>query len=191
MSAGVKKSKQSTLDNVYFQFKIPRTKEPGKPRKEIIINYVASTPKEEDELELKTGFSLLPSKDSFSKINLDLFFEEHLLNSVTLLIPQSSLLNDSFEYPQILDMKGIGEGNYRIRVEMYEPWSSDEKLNFTFKETTVKYTSRKRELRLVKIPKVRSVAGTDLTVVSPDAKNIYHEIEQDLKKESLSKRDEW
>ena len=191
MSKAVKQSKQSTLDNIYFQFNVPKTKEPDRPSKEIIIGDVACTPKEEDELELKIGFSLLPSKTFFSKINLDLFFEETPLNSTTLLITQSSLLNDSFEYPQVLDMKGIGEGNYLIRIEMYEPWSSDEKLNFTFKEITVPYTPKNRESRLVKIPTVRRLAGTDLTVVSSDVKNIYHEIDQDLKKESLSQRDEW
>ena len=88
-------------------------------------------------------------------------------------------------------MKGIGAGNYLIKVEMYELWSSGEKLNFTLKEITVQYVPQTRESRLVKIPTVKSVAGTDLTVVSSSAKNIYHEIEQDLKKESISKRDEW
>ena len=63
-------------------------------------------------------------------------------------------------------MKGIAEGNYLIRVEMYEPWSSGEKLNFTSKEIAVQYVPQTRADRLVKIPTVKSVAGTDLTVVS-------------------------
>ena len=74
---------------------------------------------------------------------------------------------------------------------MYEPWSSGEKLNFTSKEITVQYVPQTREARLVKIPTVKSVAGTDLTVVSSTAKNIYREIEQDQKQEAISKRDEW
>ena len=88
-------------------------------------------------------------------------------------------------------MKGIVAGEYLIRVEMYEPWSSGEKLNFTSKEITVQYVPQTREARLVKIPTVKSVAGTDLTVVSSSAKNIYREIEQDQKQEAISKRDEW
>ena len=37
-------------------------------------------------------------------------------------------------------MKGIAAGNYLIRVEMYEPWASEEKLNFSEKEIGVHYT---------------------------------------------------
>jgi len=88
-------------------------------------------------------------------------------------------------------MKGIAAAEYPIRVEMYEPWSSGEKLNFSFKEIAVQYVPQNREVRLVKIPTVKSVAGKDLTVVSSCAKNIYREIEQDQKQEAISKRDEW
>jgi len=186
----VKHAKQSTLDDLSFQFTINRTQEAIKPTKEIIINKISDTTKE-DELALKVEFSLLPSKTSFSKINLDLFFQEHLLNSTTISIPQSTLLSDTSEFPLILDMKGIIAGEYPIRVEMYEPWSSGEKLNFTFKEIAVQYVPQTREARIVKIPTVKSVAGSDLTVISSSAKDIYREIERDQKQEAISKRDEW
>jgi hypothetical protein len=186
----VKQAKQSTLEDISFQFNINRTKEAIKPSKAIVINQILDTTNE-DELALKVEFSLLPSKASFSKVNLDLFFQEHLLNSTIISIPQSTLLNDTSQFPLILDMKGIVAGKYPIRVEMYEPWSSGEKLNFTFKEITVQYVSKTREARLVKIPTVKSVAGSNLTVVSSSAKNIYREIEQDQKQESMSRRDEW
>jgi len=190
VAVDVKRAKQSTLEDLSFQFNINRAKEANKPTKAIVINNIADTTKE-DELALKVEFSLIPSKVSFSKINLDLYFQEQLINSTPLYISQSSLLGDSLEFPQFLDMKGIGAGNYLIRVEMYEPWSSGEKINFTTKEITVQYVPQTRTERLVKIPTVKSVAGADLTVVTSIAKNIYREIEQDLKKESVSKRDEW
>ena len=190
VAVDVKRAKQSTLEDLSFQFNINRAKEANKPTKTIVINNIADTTKE-DELALKVEFSLIPSKVSFSKINLDLYFQEQLINSTPLYISQSSLLGDSLEFPQFLDMKGIGAGNYLIRVEMYEPWSSGEKINFTTKEITVQYLPQTRIERLVKIPTVKSVAGVDLTVVTSIAKNIYREIEQDLKKESVSKRDEW
>ncbi len=88
-------------------------------------------------------------------------------------------------------MTGIAEGSYLFRVEMYELWSSGEKLNFTAKEVVVQYVPQTRESRLVKIPTVKSDAGAGLTVVSSAAKNIYREIEQDQKQEAISKRDEW
>ena len=188
--ANVGQVKQSTLDDLYFQFNIQKTKGAIKPTKSIIIDNITNIIKE-DELALKVEFSLLPSKASFSKINLDLYFHEQLLNSTPLSIPQSPLLNDRLEYPQIVDMKGMGAGEYLFRIEMYELWSSNEKLSFSTKEIIVQYIPQSRQSRLVKIPTVKSVAGTDLTVVSSSAKNIYREIEQDLKKESISKRDEW
>jgi hypothetical protein len=43
----------------------------------------------------------------------------------------------------------------------------------------------------VKIPTVKSVAGTDLAVVSSSAKKILSDVEQNLKKESESKKDYW
>jgi hypothetical protein len=190
IAVDVKQAKQSTLEDLSFQFNIERTRDAIKPTKEIVINKILDTTKE-DELALKIEFSLLPSKASFSKINLDLFFQEHLLNSTTISIPQSTLLNDTSEFPLILDMEGIVAGEYLIRVEMYELWASGEKLNFSFKEIAVQYVPQNREARLVKIPSVKSVAGTDLTVVSSSAKNIYREIEQDKKQEEIGKRDEW
>ena len=190
VSVDVKEMKQSTLEDLSFQFNIDRNKESIKSTKEIVINSVFETTKE-GELDFKVEFSLLPSKASFSKVNLDLYFQEQLLNSTTISIPQSNLLNDTSEFPIILDMKGIVAGEYLFRVEMYEPWSSGEKLNFTSKEIAVQYVPKTREERLVKIPTVKSVAGTDLTVVLSSAKDIYREIEKDQKQQAMSRRNEW
>jgi hypothetical protein len=190
MAVDVKQAKQSTLEDLSFQFNINRIKEAIKPTKAIVINSIADTTKE-DELALKVEFSLIPSKASFSKINLDLYFQEQLINSTPLYISQSSLLGDHLEFPQFLDMKGIVAGEYLIKVEMYEPWSSGEKLNFTAKEIIVQYVPQTRASRLVKVPTIKSVAGTDLTVVSSSVKDIFREIEQDQKQEAISKRDEW
>jgi hypothetical protein len=98
-------------------------------------------------------------------------------------------MGDSLEFPQFLDMNGIGAGDYLIRVEMYELWSSGEKLNFTSKEITVTYMPHNRAERLVKIPTVKSVAGADLTVVSSSTRDIFREIEQDQKHEAKSKKE--
>jgi hypothetical protein len=190
MKVNVEQSRQSTLQDLSFQFNIERTKQTSKSTKTILINHIFEETKE-DELSLKVEFTLLPSKASFSKINLDLYFQENMLNSTPLTIPQSQLLNDSFEVPQVLEMKGITAGEYLIRVEMYEPWTEGEKLNFTTKEIIVHYVPQTRADRLVKIPTVKSVAGIDLTVLSSAAKNIFQDIEQNQKQETTSKRDEW
>jgi len=184
-----KNFKQSTIDSLAYQFDIQKSNT-EKPQKTIVITGINHVPKE-NELGVKIWFNLLPSKASFSKIILDLYFQDHLLNSATLAIPQSLLLNDSFEHSLVLDMSGIREGDYVIRVEIYELWDANEKLNFTSKEGIIHYVPMTREERLVKIPTVKSVADTDLAVVSTAAKGILSEINDDLRRESESKRDQW
>jgi len=183
-------TKQSTLDNVSFQFNIPKPKLSGEPTKAIIINEIISSVKD-DEFTLSVDFTLIPSKASFSKVNLDLFFDDQLLNSLTLRIPQSTLLNDKFVYPLALNMKGISQGNYLIRIEMYELWSSDEKLNFTSKTIVLDYIPQTKETRLLKVPIVKHIADSNLTVVSSSARTIYQELERDQKRELSSNKDEW
>jgi len=190
MKVAANQSKQSTLDIMSLQFNIPRVTAATKPIKEIMINTVEYAVNE-DELALKIGFSFLPSKDAFSKVHLDLFFQDVLITSTVLRIPQSSLLHDSFEYPLILDMKGIEAGKYLLNVEMYELWSYSEKLNFASKQIVINYVPKTRESRYRKVPTIKTVAGNDLTVVSSSAKNIFDELEQNQKKEEISKRDEW
>jgi hypothetical protein len=88
-------------------------------------------------------------------------------------------------------MKGIREGDYIIRVEIYELWDANEKLNFTSEERIIHYVPISREERLVKIPTVKSVADFDLAVVSSAAKGIFGELNDDLRRETESKRDQW
>jgi hypothetical protein len=88
-------------------------------------------------------------------------------------------------------MKGIPAGSYTIKVEMYELWSSGEKLSEGLKELNVNYEPQTRESRFVKVPTVKSVAGKDLAVVSEPEKIVFRELEKTIKKEQLSKRDDW
>jgi len=190
MSQKPKLPKQLTLEN------LPKAKE--KPtqiptpiqKKRIVITEIATLTKE-DELEIKVGFTLVPSKNSFSKVKLDLWFNNQQIKSFSIRIPQSPLAKDEFELTPVLDMKGLPAGNYCIKVEMYELWSSGEKLLQTFKEVTVDYVPLTRESRLVKVPSVKSVVGTDLAVVSESEQDLYRDIEKTTKKEQLSKRDDW
>jgi hypothetical protein len=55
----------------------------------------------------------------------------------------------------------------------------------------VDYVPQTRESKYVKIPSVKSIAGTDLMVVSESEKNIYRDIEETMKKENSSNRDSW
>jgi hypothetical protein len=101
------------------------------------------------------------------------------------------LSRDEFELTPVLDMKGIAAGSHYIKVEMYELWSEGEKLSFTQKEVTVQYVPQNKESRLIRIPAVKSFGGTDLVVVSESDKNIYREIQEATKRESITKRDQW
>jgi len=159
-------------------------------KKQIEITEISSDTKE-DELALKIGFKLSPSKLSFSKVNAELFFDGQKLNAVRISIPQSPLARDDFEFSSVLDMRGIAAGPHVIKIEMYELWNSGQKLNCATKEVTVDYVPVRREDKLIKIPIVKSVAGTGLEVVSDSEKDVYREIEESMKKESASKRDDW
>jgi hypothetical protein len=182
-------SKQSTLDDLSFQFNIQKP-DAAKSVKGIVISEISNVIRE-DELALRIEFTLLPSKLAFSKLNLDLYFEDQLLKSITLGIPQSVLLNDDFDFPMVLDMRGIRAGKYIVRVEMYELWPSGEKLSFVSKEIIADYVPQKIESRLVKIPIIKNISILNLMVVSSSEKSIYIDLEDYLKKESMSQRDQW
>ncbi len=191
MPKNLKASKQLTLDRLPSAPK----KEPSKTtlqvqEKRIIITEIGTLTKE-DELALKVGFKLVPSKTAFSRVKSDLWFDNQQISSVSIRIPQGPLAADDFELTPVLDMKGIPAGSHIIKVEMYELWSSGEKLSQATKEMTVDYVPQTRESRLVKVPILKSVAGTDLVVVSELEKDIYREIEKTMKKEHNSKRDDW
>lgn len=191
MREAVKQSKQTTLDDLPD---VPQKKTvkgvESESKKQIIITEIGTVTKE-DELTLEIGFRLIPSKTAFSKIRADLFFNEQKLNSVSITIPQSPLAANDFELTPVLGMKGIKAGSHTIKVEMYELWPTGEKLSSTSKEVTVEYVPQTRESRFIEIPIVKSYEGVDLAVVSESDKSIYHEIEETMKKELLSKRDEW
>jgi hypothetical protein len=187
----LKAHKQLTLDNLQ-NAPVKESNKATTPiqEKHIIITEIGAITRE-DELALKVGFKLLPSKTAFSKLKSTLWFDNQQISSVIVRIPQGPLAGDEFELTPVLDMKGITAGSYSIRVEMYEPWSNGEKLSFTSKEVTVEYVPKTRESRLIEIPIVKSFGGGDLVVVSESDKNIYREIEETMKKESVTKRDEW
>ena len=187
----LKAPKQLTLDNLQND-PIKESDNATKPiqEKQIIITDIGAITRE-DELALKVGFKLLPSKTAFSKVKSDLAFDNQQISSRLVRIIQGPLAGNEFELTPVLDMKGINAGSHSIKVEMYEPWSNGEKLSFTSKEVTVEYVPKTRESRLIKIPIVKSFGGSDLAVVSESDKNIYREIEETIKQESDAKRDEW
>jgi hypothetical protein len=191
MRAEANHSKQTTLGS------LPQTQraEPAKVavpemKKQIEITEICTSIRE-DELVLKVGFKLQPSRTPFSRVTSDLYFDGHKIDSLRLRILQGPLATDDSEFSSVLDMTGIGEGMHTLRVEIYELWSSDEKLTSTSKEVTVKYVPLKREDRLIRAPIVKSVAGVDLAIVADSEKKIYRQIEEEMKKEAVSKRDQW
>jgi len=124
-------------------------------------------------------------------VKSDLSFDNQLVNSVVIRIPQGPLAADECEYAAVLDMQGIAAGLHTIKVEMYERWGSDERLCETIKEKPIDYVPQTRQSRLVRVPSVKSVAGTDLTVASGSEKDIFETIAQTQKKEQISRRDNW
>jgi hypothetical protein len=162
----------------------------NKPKKLIVITDIGFVTKE-DELALRIEFGLFPSKKLFSKIRTELFFDGQKLRSVSIMIPQTPLPIDDFELTTVFDMKGITAGSHVIRVEMYELWDSGEKFTCASKEVRIDYVPLRREDKLIKVPTMKNVAGKDLVVVSESEKDIYREIDENIRKEAVSKRDNW
>ena len=134
--AEIAQSRQTTFDNLPSREQSGNQAETQTSKKQIIITDVASAAGE-DELAVKIGFRLVPSKAAFSKITLELYFDREKFYSTPISIPQSKLATDDFEFPRVLDMKGIAAGFHVINVEMFELWSSGEKLSATSREVTI------------------------------------------------------
>jgi len=191
MSSEIKYSKQTTLGRVQKVSKNEASKTPVPEHKKQIEITEITTSTREDELTLTVGFRLLPSRTAFSKVASDLFFDKQKIDFLRLSILQGPLATKESEFSSVLDMTGIPEGKHTLRVEMYEPWASDEKLTPTSKEVTLDYVPLKREDRLIRVPIMKSVAGAGMDIVSETQKNIYREIDEEMKKESEGRRDYW
>jgi hypothetical protein len=191
MRTDINHSNQTTLGNPPEPNKSePATAVLPEPKKRIEIAEISTSTKE-DELVLKVEFTLYPSRTAFSKVTSDLYFDGQKINSLRVRILQGPLATDSSEFSSVLDMTGIAGGQYNLRVEMYELWALGEKLTRTSKEVTFEYVPLRREVSRIRVPIVRSVAGNDLAIVSDSEKNICREIEENMKKESVSSRDNW
>jgi len=187
----IEQSGQTTFNDLPETPKNEIVEPPVQSRKRIEIVEV-NTETREDELKLKIWFRLHPSKTAFSRITAELYFDQHHFHTVPLKILSSSLTIDNLEFNRVLEMTGIAAGPHIIKVEMYELWSSDEKLASASKEVTVEYVPARREDRhLIKVPFVKSEARADVAIVTEAEKNIYRETEKDMKKELMSKRDNW
>jgi hypothetical protein len=190
MPKNLKAYNQLTLDRL----PIAPKKDPAAYRqvqeKRIIIAEIGTLTKE-DELALKVSFKLVPSKTAFLKVQSDLWFDNQKISSISIRIPQGPLAADDFELTPVLGMKGIPEGTHNIKVEMYELWSSGERFSQAEKEVIVAYVPQTRESKFVRIPIIKSVAGTDLSVITASEKDLYRGIEKTMKKEQLSNRDDW
>ncbi|MGA3111899.1 MAG: hypothetical protein ABSE15_07695 [Candidatus Bathyarchaeia archaeon] len=185
--AEIKHSKQTTFDSL-----LTAKENPSKPQnnKHIIISEISYETKE-DDLELKVAFRLVPSRASFSRVFVELFFDGQKLSCCPVRIPQGALSADELEWPAALDMRGIGTGQHIIRAEMYELWNSEERLTIDSKEVTINYVPVRRQDRYIKIPIVKKVGYEDLEIVSEPTRDVYREIEKEQKEELLNKRDEW
>jgi hypothetical protein len=142
-----------------------------------------------DELILRVSFKLEPSWRVFSKIKANLFFENTPISSAFIKVLQGPLATNEIEYNWVIDTKDIAEGTYRLKMEMYEEWSSGERLYQTSHEIIVKYVSQTRQSRLIKIPFVKKIARADVVVISDQEKQLYSDIEKAVKAKQKSQRD--
>jgi len=185
--AEISKSKQSTFDKLPE----PKATQPA-PRleKSIEIAQLEYFAKEEDELELSVAFRLSPSKNAFSSLTLELHFDDNKLNTYVISIPPSQLLNDEFMFPIALDMKGIVPGPHTIKVEIYERWSTGEKLTSASKYVIVQHSPVRRQDRYIKVPIVKKIDGA-FRIIMPEEQEFYQQLERSRHEEQKNKIDHW
>jgi hypothetical protein len=179
----VNKARQSTFD------KFPKqTAEPFvKIEKSIMIAQLAYVIKE-DELELSVAFRLYPSKNHFSNLTLELYFDDHKLDTHVLTLPPSQLLGDELEFPIALDMRGITAGTHSIKVELAECLNTSEKFFCASKYIIAQYKPIKREDRYIKIPIVKKIGGA-FRIMLPEEQELYQDLEESKRQEIKSQRD--
>jgi hypothetical protein len=183
-------SKQTTLGNTLETHNTEPPMAAPTQNKVIEITEI-DTSMREDELALKIAFKLLPSRTVFSRVTVDLFFDEQKIDTRRFHILQGPLAADASEFTSVLDMTGASPGHHKLRVEMFEVWSSNEKLNCTSKEVTIDYVPVKREDRAISVRIIKSTASADLSVVSDVEGSLYREINEEIRREAHSKRDKW
>lgn len=184
--ADIAKSKQVTFDKLPE----PKAAQP-KPsvEKSIEIAQLEYSAKE-DELEFTVAFRLLPSKNAFSSLTLELHFDENKLNTYVISIPPSKLLNDEFEFPIALDMKGICPGPHTVKVEIYERWDTGEKLTSASKYVIVEHSPTRKQDRYIKVPIVKRIDGA-FKIIMPEEQEFYEQLEKKRREEQSSMREHW
>lgn len=182
----IKKTKQYTFDTLPEQ----KTQQfASKTERSIDIAQLAYSIKE-NLLETSISFRLLPSKNHFSNLTLELYFDNNKLNCYLIGIPPSQLLSDELAFPISLDMTGICPGPHTIKVEMYERWHTGEILTSASKYVIVNYSPTRKEERYVKVPIVRKIDGA-FRIILPEEKELYEQFERNKRQELNSKRDRW
>lgn len=184
--ADIAKSKQVTFDKLPE----PKAAQP-KPsvEKSIEIAQLEYSAKE-DELEFTVAFRLLPSKNAFSSLTLELHFDENKLNTYVISIPPSKLLNDEFEFPIALDMKGICPGPHTVKVEIYERWDTGEKLTSASKYVIVEHSPTRKQDRYIKVPIVKRIDGA-FKIIMPEEQEFYEQLEKKRREEQSSMGEHW
>ena len=88
MPKSLKESKQLTLDNLPIAPKQELAKTTAQVQEKRIIITDIGTLTKGDELALKVGFKLFPSKTAFSKVQSDLWFDNQQISSDSIRILQ-------------------------------------------------------------------------------------------------------
>ncbi len=191
MQTDIKYSKQTTLGSLPENQKTEPPKAIMKKIEKHIEIMAISASIVEEELTLKVGFRLVPSRTFFSTVTSDLYFDGEKIDYLRLRILQGALAADESEFSIVLNMTGIVAGKHILRAEMYELWDSGEKLSWASKEEAIDYVPVKREDRLIRVPIIKSTAGSGLDIVTDAEKRIYREIDEQMKQESEGRRDHW
>ena len=140
-----------------------------------------------DELIITARFKLAPSKRIFSRIKADLYFDGKLVKSFYLGIPYYFTRYNEFPLKAILSLEEINPGSHTVELKMLGLWPyagpSD------CKEAVFEYQPLATAIKIREIPKIKTIEGPAIAVLTSESKKLYEEMRERWKKELIARRE--
>jgi len=140
------------------------------------------------DLILNVKFKLAPSKRVFSRIKVDLYFDEECIKSFYLGVPYYFACKEELPIRSVLSLKQVRAGKHTVKVELGGLWPlagpSD------FKEATIDWYPTVRVPLVKVIPRVKKIEAPAIAVVTSEVKGLYEEMRKRWKRELIARREE-
>jgi hypothetical protein len=141
-----------------------------------------------DDLVITAKFKLAPSKRIFSRIKADLYFDGKLVKSFYLGIPYYFAQCNEFPLKAILSLEEINSGSHTVELKMLGLWPYAGPPDC--KEAVFEYQPLYTAIKIRGIPKIKTIEGPAIAVLTSESKKLYEEMRERWKKELIARREQ-